>query len=364
MNGSNAPVRAISGWPEMALVSALRANGDRLLAVAFTLFVTISLAGIVSADTAASFSAQTVNPSNTLRSLSVQPPASQNAATSAAAGIVNLSWTATPTVPGAGHTLTYLVLRGPVGGPYAQIGSTTSLAFSDTPPADGSYGYVVRAQVTGGGSFTSGDSTARSGVSDRIAPAMSISCNGAACSASWYTAAVSVTVSGTDAGTGMGSVTRSVDGGAQTSTGGASATFSVSGDSAGHTVQYYGTDAAGNASGTTTQTIKIDGTAPTVPTGVSSASGTGAGTTVDLTWIAGTDATSGVAGYTVRWVQANTCPAASPANYPGSATVGAVTAYTIGGLNPGSKYCAYVTTTDAAGNVSAASAVTGPTMAR
>ena len=346
--------------------SALPRVSDRLLVVAFVLLVTIALAAAVCGSTGATFTASTSNLNNTFGTLTVQPPASQNATTSGGGGIVNLSWTATPTAPGAGHTLSYLVLRGPVGGPYAQVGATTSLAYSDTPPADGTYQYVIAAQVTAGGSFTSANSAAQNGVSDRTAPTMSITCNGAACGSAWYTAAVSVTVTGTDGGTGMGSVTRKVDAGSQTSTPGSSVTFTVSGDSSGHSVQYFGTDAAGNASTTATQTIKIDGTAPTAVTALTSATGAGGGaSTIDLTWTAGADALSGVQGYEVRWTNVVTvCPVANTTNFPNSATVGAVTSYSISGLVSGSKYCAYLVTIDNAGNRSVASAVTGPTKAR
>jgi hypothetical protein len=352
----------------MITKGSARIGGDRLLAIAFMLMVTIALAGIVSGDTGASFTGTTTNPSNHINTLFVQPPAAQNATTSSAAGVVNLSWTATPTAPGTGHTLTYLVLRGPVGGPYAQVGSTASLTYGDTPPSDGTYEYVIEARVTGGGSFTSGNSAVRSGLSDRTAPATSITCAAAACGAGWYTAAVSVTVTGTDGGSGMGSVTRSVDGGAQTSTPGASATFSVSGDSAGHSVQYFGSDAAGNASGTSAQTIKIDGTAPTAATGLTSVQGAaGNPVTVDLIWTAGTDATSGVSGYEVRWtdiVNGPSCPVQNTTNFPNSATIGAATSYQISGLIAGKQYCAYLVTIDNAGNRSANSAVTGPTKAK
>lgn len=341
--------------------------GDRLLAIAFVLMAMLMLVGVASGQTSASFTGTSTNPSNTTVTMNVQPPAGQNAAVSAAAGVVQLSWTATPTAPGTGHTLTYLVLRGPVGGPYTQIGSTSSLSYNDTPPADGSYGYVIEAQVTGGGSFVSSNSAAQTGLSDRVAPTKSITCNGAACSStSWYTAAVSVTVSGTDAGSGMGSVTRNVDAGGQTSTAGASATFTVSGDNAGHSVQYFTTDAAGNVSTTATQTIKIDGTAPTAATGLTSATGAnGSPVTVDLTWTAGTDALSGVASYEVRWTNAvATCPAQNTTNFPNSATIAAATAYSISGLTAGSQYCAYLVTIDNAGNRSANSATTGPTKAK
>jgi hypothetical protein len=362
-HGSTALDAVRRWWPEMRLNTGI--SGDRLLAIAFAFMATVALVGVGSGKTAASFTGTTVNPANNVATMLVQVPAAQNNPTSAAAGAVALSWTATPTAPGAGHTLTYDVLRGPVGGPYNLIGNTAALTYSDTPPSDGTYEYVIKAKVTGGGTFTSGNSAAKSGLSDRTAPAISISCNGTpTCPASWYTATVSVVVSGVDGGTGMGSVNRNVDGAGQISTAGASVTFNVAGDSAGHSVVYFGTDAAGNAASSASKTIRIDGTAPTAPTGLGSASTAGNPSNIDVTWTAGTDALSGVAGYTVYWVQATTCPAATPANYPSSMNAGNVTSYNIAPLTKNAMYCAYVVTTDNAGNSSAASAVTGPTKAK
>ena len=342
-------------------------SGDRLLAIAFVFMVTVALGGLVSGETGASFTSSTVNPANNVATMLVQVPASQNNTTSAAAGLVTLSWAATPTAPGAGHTLTYNVLRGPVGGPYALIGNTSGLTFNDTPSSDGTYQYVIQAKVTGGGTFTSGNSAAKNGLSDRTAPVISISCNSSpTCPASWYNAAVSVTVSGTDGGTGMGSVTRNVDGAGQVSTAGASVTFSVSTQSAGHIVQYFGTDAAGNSASTGSKTIRIDLTLPTSATALASAVGApGAPVTVDLTWTAGTDALSGVQGYEIRWTgDMATCPATSSANYPFSATIGAAASYAISGLVANDRICAYLITIDNAGNRSINSTATGPTKAK
>ncbi len=346
----------------MTTRSALGSLSDRLLAIAFVLMVTVALAAMATSETQASFTGTSTNPTNQASSMSVQPPASQNNTTSAAAGVVNLSWTATPTAPGAGHTLTYLVLRGPVGGPYSQVGTTSGLSYSDTPPSDGTYEFVVEARVTGGGSFTSATSAAKTGLSDRVAPTTSITCNAGSC-AGWFNATVSVSVTGTDGGSGMGSVTRNVDGAGQTSTSGASASFNVSGENAAHTVAYFTTDAAGNASSTGNQTVKIDLTAPTAATALTSATGAaGAPVTVDLTWTAGTDALSGVSGYEVRWTgNVAACPAANTTNFPNSATIGAVTSYSINWATAGDKLCAYLVTIDNAGNRSANSAVTGPT---
>ena len=319
----------------------------------------------------ATFTARAANPSNQAATLLVQPPSSIGA-TSATAGAITLSWPASPTVPGTGHTLSYRVFRGPVGGPYTQIGSTSAsvLTYGDTPASDGTYRYVVESAVSGTGTFTSVDSTAASAISDRTAPAMSITCGGSACGSGWYAAEVPVTVSATDSGVGMGSLSYQIDGGATTTVSAASASFSVSGDSAGHTVAYYGRDAVSNTSTTATQTVRIDATAPTAATSVQSTQGTkGAPATINLTWTAGTDALSGVQGYVIYWssaVSGGTCPAISVANYPNSAAVGPVTAATIppsGTLKGGAQYCAYLVTSDNGGNMSAPSNVTGPTKA-
>jgi len=338
---------------------------DRIFAAAFVVLVSTAIIGFSTGDTGASFTGTTTNPNQSWNTQNVTPPASFTSATSAIAGRIDLVWTAS-TSPAGGHTLTYLVYRGPVGGPYATlVGSTAGLTMSDTPGSDGTYEYVVQTKIAqGAGFFTSGNSATKSNKSDRTAPAMSVTCNGAACSAGWYTATVAVVVSGNDgAGVGMGTATYKIDAAAP-NTVAAPAAFNVSGDSAGHTVVYSGADTLANASGNSSQTIKIDGTAPTAATGVNSASNPGNPSNVDVTWTAGTDATSGVASYTVRWVQANACPAATPANYPNSAAAGNVTAYNIAPLTKNANYCAYVVTVDNAGNQSAASAVTGPTKAR
>src|SRR5206468_7123585 len=124
----------------------------------------------------------------------------------------------------------------------------------------------------------------------------------------WFNAIVTVTVSGTDGGAGMGSVARNVDGAGQTSSAGASATFNVSGESASHSVVYFTTDAAGNASSSATQTVKIDLTAPTAAGGVTASTGSSSGQINVTGTIAGADALSGVAGYRVYYVLATARP--------------------------------------------------------
>jgi hypothetical protein len=337
---------------------------DRILTAGFVVLVSTAIVGFSTGNTGASFTGTTTNPAQILNTQSVTPPASFTSATSAIAGRIDLVWAATTSVAGS-HTLTYLVFRGPVGGPYVRIGTTSGLSYSDTPGADGTYEYVVQTKIAqGSGFFTSGNSATNNTKSDRTAPTMSATCNGGSC-AGWFNSSVTFVVSGVDgAGVGMGTATTNVDSAGAT-TSAAPHTVTVSGESATHSVVYSGADAVGNASGNTSQTVKIDLTGPTAATALTSSQGAnGSPFTVDLTWTAGTDSLSGVSGYTVYWVPAQPCPVASPANYPNAAQIGAVTSYTISGLVVNSKYCAYLTTTDNAGNVSVASAVTGPTMAK
>ena len=331
---------------------------DRLVAAAFVVLVSTAIIGFSAGSSGASFTGTTTNPGQILNSQNVTPPASFTSATSAVSGRIDLVWTAS-TSPAGSHTLTYLVLRGPVGGPYAQVGTTSGLTYSDTPGSDGTYEYVVQTKIAqGAGFFTSGNSATKSNKSDRTAPAMSATCNGGSC-AGWFNGNVTFVVSGNDgAGVGMGTATTNVDSaGAVTSA--APRTVTVSGENAAHSVVYSGADAVGNASGNTTQTVKIDLTAPTAASGFSGSKGL-VGGDINLSWTAGTDALSGVAGYTIRYVAAGVCPAASVGNYPGSAAVGAVTSTTLTGLATNANYCFYWITTDAAGNASANSAVFGP----
>ena len=330
---------------------------DRILAATFVVLVSTAIMGFSAGSTGASFTGTTTNPNQSWATSNVAAPASATA-TAAAAGAVNLSWVAT-TTPANGHTVTYLVLRNGT-----QIGTSSSTSYSDTPTADGTYTYTVQTKIAqGSGFFTSGSSPSASGLSDRTAPTMSATCNGGSC-AGWFNSAVTFVVSGADgSGVGMGTATTNVDSaGAITSS--APRTVTVSGENAAHSVVYSGADAVGNASGNTSQTVKIDLTAPTAATSITTAKGLSAGQIV-VSWVAGTDALSGVSGYTIhRSGVVASCPATTPANYPNTTTVGAVTTSTISGLVTASKYCFYLTTTDNAGNVSANSAAAGPQAAK
>ncbi|HEY8727102.1 MAG TPA: hypothetical protein VIL91_10435, partial [Gaiellaceae bacterium] len=264
---------------------------DRIFAAAFVVLVSTAIIGFSTGDTGASFTGSTTNPGQSWNTQNVTPPASFTSATSAIAGQIDLVWTATAS-PAGGHTLTYLVYRGPVGGPWATlVGTTAGLTMSDTPGSDGSYEYVVQTKIAqGAGFFTSGNSATKSNKSDRTAPAMSATCNGGSC-AGWFNAAVTFVVSGNDgAGVGMGTATTNVDGAGAIASG-APRTVTVSGENAAHSVVYSGADAVGNASGNTSQTVKIDLTAPTAATGLGTAKGGSSGQ-ITVSWTAGTDALS------------------------------------------------------------------------
>jgi hypothetical protein len=319
---------------------------DRIFAAAFVVLVSTAIIGYSAGNTSASFTAATTNPGQSLATPTVAAPAT-NAATSAIAGRVDLSWPVTTTPP-SGHTVTYLVLRNGV-----QIGTTASLTYSDTPAADGTYSYTVQTKIAqGAGFFTSGNSPAASGNSDRTAPTMSITCNGGSC-AGWFNVSVTPVVTGNDgAGTGMASVTTSRDGAANGTTAGASRTdAALTTSSATHSIAYFGTDNVGNVSGTVTQTIQIDTTPPTAASAPTAVAGQNNGD-VDLTWTLGTDALSGVASQTLRRTNITAaCPAATVGNYPNvvPGVIVTTTAITNSGL-PAGGYCFYVVTTDAAGN--------------
>src|SRR5438552_5742221 len=236
---------------------------DRIVAAAFVVLVSTAIVGFSTGSTGATFTGTTTNPGQILNTQTVAPPASFTSATSAIAGRIDLVWTASTSSAGS-HTLTYLVYRGPVGGPYATlVGTTAGLTLSDTPGADGTYEYIVQTKIAqGSGFFTSGNSATQSNKSDRTAPTMSATCNAGSC-AGWFNASVSFVVSGNDgSGVGMGTATTNIDA-AGAATSAAPRTVTVSGESAAHTVVYSGADAVGNASGNTSQTVQIDLTNPT-----------------------------------------------------------------------------------------------------
>lgn len=97
---------------------------------------------------------------------------------------------------------------------------------------------------------------------DTTAPTTTALCNGSACGSGWYAAAVSVTLSSSDAGSGIAAVRYTTDGSDPTT---ASAlyngAFPVSQTT---TLKYRAWDNAGNAETTNTRLVQVDTTAPAV----------------------------------------------------------------------------------------------------
>jgi hypothetical protein len=196
---------------------------------------------------------------NTLSTISMQAPVAVSAATKPA-GAVLVSWNASPTA--AIRAVQYLVFRRPAGsGSYVQVtGSPVAgLAYSDVPAADGSYDYRVETYLS---NFTSPDSNVVTGLSDRLPPAVSVTCNAAACGNGWYTASVTVAITATDGGSGVASITRMLDG-TPTTTAGATVSFAIASDLI-HVLRYQAADVAGNVSTLQTINIDIDRTAPVI----------------------------------------------------------------------------------------------------
>jgi peptidoglycan/xylan/chitin deacetylase (PgdA/CDA1 family) len=96
---------------------------------------------------------------------------------------------------------------------------------------------------------------------DTTAPVSSIACNGAACSGGWYTAALSVSLSAVDSGSGVASIHYTTDDSDPTLN---SLTymgpFNVSATA---TIKYRAWDLAGNVEPTNSQTVQIDAIPPT-----------------------------------------------------------------------------------------------------
>jgi hypothetical protein len=157
------------------------------------------------------------------------------------------------------------------------------------------------------------------------------------------TSPFTVTLTPTDAGSGVSYTRYHVDAGANATY---TVGFPVSGDGT-HTVTYWSADAAGNIETAHVDTLRIDTSAPTAPTGVNaSAMST---SSVETSWTPSTDAISGVASYGV---------------YRDGVLITTVSAptYIDTGLTAGQTYTYRIVAYDAAGNVSAQSAPASVTM--
>ncbi len=152
----------------------------------------------------------------------------------------------------------------------------------------------------------------------------------------WANAPVTVTLSPTDAGSGVAYTRYRVNGGTVATY---TAPFAVSAEQT-NTLQYWSVDNVGHGETTRTVLVKVDAGAPTVPTALSASAVTT--TSVEMSWSGSTDSTSGMSYYRVY--------------QDGSVVVtSAATTCTVGGLTAGQTYAFSVSAVDVAGNASARS---------
>jgi hypothetical protein len=139
-------------------------------------------------------------------------------------------------------------------------GATATYSHSGSP-ADPAEPNDVTAQNNAGLSSAPTSFTADP---DGTAPSSSIACDGAACTGGWYTSAVSVSLSASDAGSGLQEIRYTTDGSDPSSGTGSvySGAFAVASTT---TVRYRAYDQVGNEEAVGQQLIRIDASAPAAP---------------------------------------------------------------------------------------------------
>jgi peptidoglycan/xylan/chitin deacetylase (PgdA/CDA1 family)/N-acetyl-beta-hexosaminidase len=172
---------------------------------------------------------------------------------------------------------------------------------------------------------------------DTSPPSSSIACNGSGCSSGWYTAAVSVSLSATDAQSGVAAIRYTTDGSDPTSSSTLySGPFSVSATT---TVKYQAWDTVGNAEATNSRLIAIDSTPPVSSIGCNGAACTSGWYPAPVSvFLQATDPDSGVAA--IRYTLDGSNPTGTSTLYTGPFNLSATTTV---------KFRAW----DAAGNVEA-----------
>ena len=161
-----------------------------------------------------------------------------------------------PAVAQSGWTHGAETVSTPAGGPYV------SSTFSFIAGSSGNFTHVVTASDAWTPANTS--QTTLTMTEDSTAPAASILCNGAACSAGWYLSApVSVTLAAPDAGAGLDQIRYTTNGTDPTTFTGTvySGAFDVAAEGV-TTVKYRAFDWIGNDTGVQMQTVRIDTIAP------------------------------------------------------------------------------------------------------
>ncbi|GGH91240.1 beta strand repeat-containing protein [Arthrobacter liuii] len=304
------------------------------------------------------FWAATTSSSNAAAAADTLSPGSRPAVTAANSGMT-VSWAGGTTVNGrsaTGYTVTrYSAATGGTGTAATGgcAGTVTTLACTEQAVPGGIWYYTVTPAIA---LWTGTESPRSSGTSnDASAPVATVSgISPAPNTAGWNnTSPVTVTITADDgtSGSGVASISYTVDGGGQQTVNAAVATVPVSGDGT-HTVSYFATDKVGNAGSPQSQTVRIDTQAPAAP------AFTTVPTYVTLATVSGV-AISGTAeaGTTVSLVASDSAGHSVPATASASGTGAWSATFNLSSLNEGTVTFS-ATATDAASNVGAAKTAT------
>lgn len=251
---------------------------------------------------------------------------------------VSVTWAGTTL--STGRAVDSYTLKRTVGTTTTTVCTTTNLTCNDSRQSSTAT-YVVVAKV---GGWTSTSAASASFISDYAAPTSSISISPAVGGNGWVKSAnPTVTVSATDALSGVAKVSYTINGGSTVNTNGSSVNFSLGQGT--FTIQYWATDVSGNVETAKSVTYKVKGST-VAPSNFAISSDSGSSSTDMITNVAAqTFSGTAEANASVQVVYNGTTKTTT-ANGSGAWSV-ALT------LAEGAK-TATVTSTDAAGNTNSA----------
>ncbi len=146
------------------------------------------------------------------------------------------------------------------GGSYSAVTSgTTSWSYNALGLADGSHTFKIKVTDNAGWTY---ESFQNSVTLDTVAPSTTGDLTGTKGLNDWYISNVGVSLTSTDATSGVKAIHYILDNEAEVVVIGGSASFTISTDGV-HTLEYWAVDNAGNIETHSTQTIMVDKTAPT-----------------------------------------------------------------------------------------------------
>lgn len=185
---------------------------------------------------------------------------------------------------------------------------------------------------------------------DTIVPVTTLSSLPAPNAAGWNTTAPTLTLTATDAGSGVSSITYKIGPAAAVTVNAATTSFTISA-TGNTTITYYATDVAGNVESTKTYTVRLDTVAPAAPTAVQVSPDTGSSSTDGVT-----SATSGTLSGTAE--PNSTVELRQGATVLATTTAGPGGAFSFAGTMPEGSYPYTLTAIDDADNRSIGTAFT------